>query len=713
MLVNLRNRSKRRVALLGTGYIAEWHARSLASVGNVELVAVCDQVRERAESFAKAYSVPRVYGSKEEMLAAETLDAVHVLVPPGQHFEAAKSCLAAGVNVLLEKPMCHRLQDCEALIRLANAKDLNLGVGHNFLFDNCFESLRRDIGDGTIGRIDHVTITWHRELFQLAHGPFDIWMLRDPRNIMLEVGSHCVALLLDLIGQPDEIKSHPSNPMDLPNGCRVYRRWQVDAFIGSVAAELRFSFVPGFDEFTIRVRGSLAAAEVDFTRNTYTLLRHRALGEDFDRYAIVSSRARNLRRQARRTLWNYVFAKLQLRERGNPYGTSIARAIDAFYDPTAISLDQRISGQTGVQVVKICEEIGRAADIKEYPGTSRLLTLNAGGMQIAPRILILGATGFIGQELVRQLLKAGSAVRLLVRRPSGLPAELRAANVEYEVGDLTNEKDLRRAMVGIDCVFHLGRAHVKSWSDYLRLEIGVTERIAQAARAAGVKRFIYTGTIDSYYAGRRSGIITEDTPLDPQITRRNFYARAKAASEEILLRMHRDSEFPVVILRPGIVIGRGGTPFHWGVGMWWYNSICQTWGRGLNKLPLVLVEDVAKGLIAASEVPGIEGESFNLVADPCLSAQDYLDELDRCGGFRVRRHKTAIFKFYLIDLFKWSVKLLVRHPDRRFPSYRDWESRTQSALFDCSRAKCRLGWEPISDRVGLVRRGIEELLVAR
>ena len=327
--------------------------------------------------------------------------------------------------------------------------------------------------------------------------------------------------------------------------------------------------------------------------------------------------------------------------------------------------------------------------------------------------MILGATGFIGQELVRQLLKAGSAVRLLVRSPSGLPAELRAANVEYEVGDLTNEKDLRRAMVGIDCVFHLGRAHVKSWSDYLRLEIGVTERIAQAARAAGVKRFIYTGTIDSYYAGRRSGIITEDTPLDPQITRRNFYARAKAASEEILLRMHRDSEFPVVILRPGIVIGRGGTPFHWGVGMWWYNSICQTWGRGLNKLPLVLVEDVAKGLIAASEVPGIEGESFNLVADPCLSAQDYLDELDRCGGFRVRRHKTAIFKFYLIDLFKWSVKLLVRHPDRRFPSYRDWESRTQSALFDCSRAKCRLGWEPISDRVGLVRRGIEELLVAR
>ena len=61
------------------------------------------------------------------------------------------------------------------------------------------------------------------------------------------------------------------------------------------------------------------------------------------------------------------------------------------------------------------------------------------------------------------------------------------------------------------------------------------------------------------------------------------------------------------------------------------DAVCQLWGEGRNKLPLVLVEDVARGLVAAMEKPGIEGRSFNLVADPCLSAQEYLDELGPRG----------------------------------------------------------------------------------
>lgn len=147
---------------------------------------------------------------------------------------------------------------------------------------------------------------------------------------------------------------------------------------------------------------------------------------------------------------------------------------------------------------------------------------------------------------------------------------------------------------------------------------------------------------------------------------------------------------------------------HWGVGRWWYGSVCQTWGNGRNPLPLVLVEDVARGLVAASEVPGIEGESFNLVADPCLTAQDYLDEIDRFSGIRIRRYSPPILKFYLTDMFKWVAKVLTRHPERQLPSYRDWETRRQCATFDCTRARVRLNWRPTSNRAELVRDGIHE-----
>src|SRR5204863_2791586 len=124
--------------------------------------------------------------------------------------------------------------------------------------------------------------------------------------------------------------------------------------------------------------------------------------------------------------------------------------------------------------------------------------------------------------------------------------------------------------------------------------------------------------------------------------RRNLYARAKAASEALLLQMHRERRLPLVIFRPGIVIGRGGSPFHWGVGFWSHGFVCELWGSGRNKLPLVLVEDIARALLLARELPGLEGRSFNLVADPCLSAQEYLDEVDRIAGLCLRRFERSI-----------------------------------------------------------------------
>jgi len=703
----VRTTRRRRVALLGSGYIADWHAQALASVPGVDLVAVCDRVLPKAQALAAKFGIPQVYDSLEKMLAAETLDAVHILLPPDRHFEAACTVIEARADVLLEKPMCDQAQHCDELVQLAAYRRVRLGVGHNFLFAEPYEKLRQDVRTGVLGRIDEVTITWRRPLPQAVHGPFDIWMLRDPRNILIEIGSHSVAHMLDLVGAPDQMRVEPSNPVDLPTGRRFYRRWQVNALKGQTAIELRFNFAAGFSEYTIHVRGSLAAATVDFERNTYTLHQHRAADPDFENYGMLVTQARDLKKQARQTLLNYLKAKLHLTKRGNPYGASIARAMDAFYNPAG--MDERVDGRTAASVIRLCRQMGALANLpaEEIGPFERPAAIPA---EKAPGILILGATGFIGKELVRQLVAKGRPVRLLVRSMGNLPPQLRSAGVEVHVGDMANAEDLKRAMARVKCVVHLARANVKSWADYRQFEIAATQRVAETALEAGVKRFVYTGTIDSYYAGAKAGVITEATPLDPQIAHRNLYARAKAVSEELLTQMHRERGLPLVIVRPGIVIGRGGSPFHWGVGMWWHEAVCQIWGKGENKLPLVLVEDVARGLIAAMDVPEIQGQSFNLVADPCLTAQEYLDELDRAGGIRVQRLATPVWRFYALDMIKWVVKVAVRHPERRMPSYRDWESRTQRAQFDCSSAKRVLRLNLSKTRENLVENGIEEPL---
>ena len=165
-----------------------------------------------------------------------------------------------------------------------------------------------------------------------------------------------------------------------------------------------------------------------------------------------------------------------------------------------------------------------------------------------------------------------------------------------------------------------------------------------------------------------------------------------------MLDIHRTEGLPLVVVRPGIVIGRGGNPFHWGVGKWASEGVVETWGDGNNKLPLVLVDDVAAGLVRAMEVPGIEGRAYNLVDLPLMSAKEYIADLERLGGFKVKAHARPIWRFWLDDFIKWPVKVLVGHHDaKRIPSYADWESRSQKAMFDSKRTREELGWTPASD----------------
>jgi predicted dehydrogenase/nucleoside-diphosphate-sugar epimerase len=702
------------VGFLGTGYIADWHAKALRSVPTASLTAVCDRDLGRARTFAARHGVTRVHPSLEAMLAGGQLDVVHVLLPPNLHAPCAGEIIDAGIHVLLEKPTATCVQECENLIERARPRGVRIGVSHNFLFAPIYEQLRNELRSGKLGRPDQITITWHKGLAQLQAGPFDLWMLCEPQNIMLEVGSHSLAHVLDLVGPSEIIGVHATNPLDLPSGVRFFRRWHVEAGWGSTGVTLNFSFAPGFPEHSIHIRGSLASATVDFERNTYLLHRHTKFAHDFDRYYVSAAEATALRGQARTTLGRVILSKLS-HSAGDPYGQSIARTLQAFYAGLTGSTDSRLSPELGRDVVRACNEIGEKVKAALPCAAANPIAPGVAERKGPPQILLLGATGFIGQALTRQLIAQGHAVRVLVRNPSRLPADIRAQLADVVVGDLSKEDDIATALAGIQYLYHLARPLVKTWAEFTEHEVEATRRVAQACLAAKVKRLIYTGTIDTYYAGAPSTTITEDTPLDPHIRWRNYYAQSKALSEQILMLLHSQKGLPVVIFRPGIVIGRAGSPYHWGIGMWSWNAVCQVWGRGCTPLPFVLVEDVARALVTALDAEGIEGESFNLVAETQLSAMDYLQALEKCTGLELQKIPTPPWKLYLLDLTKWVIKRAIRHPDHRLPSYRDWVTRTQRSHYDCSKARKRLNWNPTDARAEIIEKGIQlpalELLV--
>ena len=279
-------------------------------------------------------------------------------------------------------------------------------------------------------------------------------------------------------------------------------------------------------------------------------------------------------------------------------------------------------------------------------------------------------------------------------------------------GDLRNAADVSSALAGIDFVYHLATSEAKTWDASVRDIVEPTQELANACLVANIKRLIYTGTIDSYYAGAQANVITEKTPLDENIRRRNYYARAKAAAESLLINLHRTKGLPVVIVRPGIVIGDGGNAFHWGVGKF-SESVCEVWGDGNNKLPLVLVQDVAAGLVRCIQTEGIEGRSFNLIDVPLLSAREYLKELQRLAGIKLTVYYQVNPMALFVRSFQVDGELAVGHPDRsRLPSYRDWESRTQRAIFNCACAREELGWRAGLQSATYYRRGHRGLATA-
>ena len=192
-------RAQVSVAIVGAGYIADFHLAALRALPGVEVRAICDLNGALAARYARAHGIPRSYSQLDEMLRQEQLDVVHVLTPPHVHARNGQQVLAAGVDALIEKPLCHSAEDCQTLTQQATDAGRALGVSHNFLFYPIYERLVSDVQEGRLGQIDQVDIVWNKELGQLRGGPFNAWMLQTPTNILFEVAPHSLAHVIHLV----------------------------------------------------------------------------------------------------------------------------------------------------------------------------------------------------------------------------------------------------------------------------------------------------------------------------------------------------------------------------------------------------------------------------------------------------------------------------------------------------------------------------------
>ena len=176
----------KNVCLVGAGNIANTHAAVLATMPSVQVSAVVDPNLGLAQAMAKSLGGAKAFANLEDALADRDFDRAHILVPPPLHDPIATTLLNAGVSVLCEKPLAETAADCRALIDLAAAKNVTLGVNQNFVYNPAFRALLEKVRSQTLGRLRHVNCIYNMPLRQLAAKQMSHWMFDKPLNILLE-----------------------------------------------------------------------------------------------------------------------------------------------------------------------------------------------------------------------------------------------------------------------------------------------------------------------------------------------------------------------------------------------------------------------------------------------------------------------------------------------------------------------------------------------
>jgi len=195
---------KVRVGIVGAGGIANLHARYYKEFPDVELVAVCDIVEERARDFAQRWGIPRenVFTDYVEMFESVKMDAVSICTPHAVHAQPAVEALRRGIHVHVEKPMASRGEDALRMWRAAKEAGKILMVGFQTRWSPELVAARRIVASGALGRIYYCETTLGGRRRGIPGSPTFIKRELAGGGVVLDLGCYAIDNALYVLGFP-------------------------------------------------------------------------------------------------------------------------------------------------------------------------------------------------------------------------------------------------------------------------------------------------------------------------------------------------------------------------------------------------------------------------------------------------------------------------------------------------------------------------------
>ncbi len=689
--------TKRRVCLVGAGAIAQTHAEALRNVPGVEIAAVVDPNRAAAEALARRHGA-RAWDSAAELLDKDRPGAAHVLVPPDLHGKVALPFVAAGVPVLVEKPLCASGEETRGLIAAAERAGAVLGVNQNFVFHPAFRRLAEAVARS--GPLRAVDCLYNVPLRQMAARQFGHWMFRQPKNILLEQAVHPLSQIMALAGPFAELSLKAGPAQEIAPGVPFHATAAVTGTCGgSVPFQMQFGVGREYPFWQLTAICDDGVVVADMLANRCVVYGRTKWLEPVDTMLVGGGAGLRLLGDSLGNGANYVLSLLKLKPRSDPFYRSMHGSIADFHAALDAGRAPRSDGAFGLALIEACEAMAAEAFREAAPQPPA-----AGGGDYD--VAVLGGTGFIGRHVVSRLLADGWRVGVMARNFANLAPVFSRPGVTLVRGDVRRAEDVARAVQPARLVVNL--AHGGGGADFAAIRdamVGSAALVAEACLANGIERLIHVGSIAGLYCGDPGAVVTGATPTDPRPEKRADYSRAKALADDALTTMARERGLPLCILRPGVVVGEGAPPFHTGVGFHNNDQHCLGWNDGRNPLPFVLVEDVADAIARALTSAAAAGRCYNLVGDVRLSAREYIAEVAAVLGRPLVYHPQSPVKLWAVEFGKWLIKRAVGRKAPA-PTLYDLRSRGLVARFDTDDAKRDLGWAPQADRAAFLRAAI-------
>jgi predicted dehydrogenase/nucleoside-diphosphate-sugar epimerase len=596
-----------RVALIGCGKAAaDLHLPILAGHEGIDLVAMVDRDAKRCTELAQGYRVPRATEDAASLRSGE-IDAAIIATPPFHHAPCAIELMQRGIHVFVEKPMATRYADALSMVRTADEQGVVLGVGFFRRLWPSIRLLKSMVTSEWLGRPTGFKAEW---------GGFYNWPSSTLGNMrkewagggaLIDSGSHLLDLLHFVFDGPGQVIEYRDNARggieaDSWLALRLFHKAQkVDGVLEVTRTRILGAFIQIHCE-----RGTLELQLGD---------PHRIWVRQ-ERMELSDPKSGQVRGYCLQANWES--------EAEVSWSGLVRRQIDDWLGAIRAGTQPELSGQSALGTVQVIEDCYQRAKKMDEPWVDEGLnaaprsSLGNGGAAHKngkrKRVLLTGATGFIGSRIAEILaLRDGCEVRALVHNP-GSASRLSRLPVDMVHMDLGSPQDMAKAVEGCDAIVHC--AVGPAWSDrkaIFKVTVEGTEKLLEAARTAGVERFVHLSTIGVHDLNT-SVILDETTPIAPP--KGAVYGESKAQAERLVLDAAKLG-LASVVLRPACVYG----PFSQSFTTYPIQALAENRFRWIQSADApsntLYVDNLVEAVVKVLEAPveKVHGEVF-IISDP-------------------------------------------------------------------------------------------------